>query len=176
MLTHILYLINIEECSDDTCEQICEVNDVGKARCSCEDGYQLADDKTSCEDIDECETGQDNCDQDCENTEGGFKCSCHTGELDTDRASCVEVNPCDTENGHCEDLCVHIGHREAVCTCENGLLLDTDMRSCVSPCEVENGGCSPKAECELVNEIVQCTCPSGSVMDDEEDCVGKHCL
>lgn len=43
-------------------------------------------------DINECETGTDNCTQRCENTLGSFKCSCTLGcKLANDEVSCEGI-------------------------------------------------------------------------------------
>ena len=44
------------------------------------------------DDIDECSTGPNNCDQVCANTEGSFTCACEAGYVqDTDGASCSGI-------------------------------------------------------------------------------------
>ena len=56
---------DINECADnDTnqCEMNC-VNTEGSYVCSCNKGYEIAEDGFSCNDINECETGDHRCDQ-----------------------------------------------------------------------------------------------------------------
>ncbi|XP_067654975.1 low-density lipoprotein receptor-related protein 4-like [Haliotis asinina] len=59
------------------CSHMCVQTSIG-AKCTCPVGYQLAKDKRTCEDFDEC--GFDGtCSQMCENTRGSYKCSCVSG-------------------------------------------------------------------------------------------------
>nr|CAH7712475.1 unnamed protein product [Callosobruchus chinensis] len=69
------------ECERDTkCEQLCITSADGKKGCSCFNGYQLAKNGYSCEDINECLFATDPvCSQTCNNTIGSFKCGCMTG-------------------------------------------------------------------------------------------------
>ncbi|KAG5887972.1 hypothetical protein JTB14_035046 [Gonioctena quinquepunctata] len=69
------------ECEHNTkCKQLCVSSADGKNDCSCFTGYQLASDRYSCEDIDECMYATDPvCSQTCNNTIGSFKCGCMTG-------------------------------------------------------------------------------------------------
>ncbi|XP_059163001.1 fibulin-1-like [Physella acuta] len=61
---------------NNPCEQRCLTNDDGNVECRCYDGYILADDTISCEDIDECADGSQRCPQSqvCVNTRGSFTC------------------------------------------------------------------------------------------------------
>nr|WRY74151.1 vitellogenin receptor 3 [Athetis dissimilis] len=73
-------------CSNSTCQVLCQPTPLGR-RCLCPFGYQLASDKTSCEDVDEC--AQEVCSQGCINVVGSFLCSCHHGyDRRSDRRSC----------------------------------------------------------------------------------------
>ena len=75
--------------------------------CSCLPGYQLDSDNTNCSgkktshffvivllnhvftDINECETNNGGCSQNCNNTVGGFSCSCNSNfTLDIDKRTC----------------------------------------------------------------------------------------
>ncbi|XP_072376430.1 low-density lipoprotein receptor-related protein 4 [Diabrotica undecimpunctata] len=69
------------ECERNTiCKQLCITTADGKKGCSCFNGYQLANDGYSCQDINECLYATDPvCSQNCNNTIGSFKCGCMTG-------------------------------------------------------------------------------------------------
>ena len=46
-----------------------------------------------CIDIDECEVGADNCTQICNNTYGGFFCTCYGGyQIDSKNRTCEGIN------------------------------------------------------------------------------------
>ena len=59
----------------------------------------LGDGLDECSDINECETGDNNChaDASCTNTDGSFTCACNNGFLG-DCVTCNDVNECDGEN------------------------------------------------------------------------------
>lgn len=71
-----------KECEKGSkCSQIC-VETNGQRGCSCLPGYKLAQDGTSCDDINECLFETDPvCSQTCNNTLGSFKCGCMTGYI-----------------------------------------------------------------------------------------------
>lgn len=104
-------LTDSDECAVNNggCQQNC-INTPSSFMCSCDEGYALASDGMSCNgsyithgvvfsitvccvydtDVDECELGTHNCDQECTNTVGSFTCSCNTGfELDSDGHTCT---------------------------------------------------------------------------------------
>lgn len=86
----------INECEyfNGHCQQVCTDLKVG-FECSCHPGFKLANDRKTCEDIDECEVfGQ--CSQDCINMKGTFECSCKPGyHLDANKMLCraAETTP-----------------------------------------------------------------------------------
>ena len=91
-LTSVFFSSNsdVNECSSGNggCDQDC-TNSVGSFQCSCNSGYSLAADGTTCVDIDECRLDTDNCQQICVNTVGGFTCSCNSGfALNSDGRTC----------------------------------------------------------------------------------------
>lgn len=72
------------------CQQLCTVS--GDSRvCSCESGFQLSSDGTTCADINECASngGKGDCEHACMNTVGSRVCTCPTGyQLLADGVSC----------------------------------------------------------------------------------------
>jgi len=59
--------------------------------CSCGSGFQLANNGLDCDDIDECNTNNGGCAQNCTNTEGSFVCSCRSGyQLASNGLDCDE--------------------------------------------------------------------------------------
>lgn len=63
-------------------------------RCDCFEGFVLdPNDKKSCHDLDECETGAARCSQGCVNKVGTYKCSCADGyAMESDDRTCKRVN------------------------------------------------------------------------------------
>ena len=76
------FLILQVACSYTTvCDHGCVRLD-GKDTCTCNPGYQLDSDNSTCIDLDECATNSSTCDVDrgvCTNTEGSFTCACTGG-------------------------------------------------------------------------------------------------
>ncbi|KAK1355681.1 putative wall-associated receptor kinase-like protein 16 [Heracleum sosnowskyi] len=57
-------------------------------RCNCKDGYEGNPYfSAGCKDINECERQTDDCQHDCNNTQGGYDCSCRSGYYSTDSDS-----------------------------------------------------------------------------------------
>lgn len=86
----------IDECKNinPPCQQKCKNLKFG-FECSCETGYNLADDRRSCEDINECKV-YGKCSQGCINTKGSYKCTCEQGyNLNADKYTCraIETTP-----------------------------------------------------------------------------------
>lgn len=75
-------------CGAEECPAECDPND--ELRCYCPSGYisEERDDGQYCLDIDECSS--DFCDQRCENTFGGFVCSCNPGYTLVKDFMCLE--------------------------------------------------------------------------------------
>nr|XP_006814884.1 PREDICTED: zonadhesin-like [Saccoglossus kowalevskii] len=99
----------------------------------CDDGWRLdVGDGKTCNDIDECDEGIDDCDQNCHNTDGGFTCSCTEGyQLSADGKTCSSSNPCLIGNGGCQDVCVQTGPGSNECSCSGCLELAADGVSCI---------------------------------------------
>lgn len=77
---------------DNPCDHVCSKSPNGPV-CKCKDGYELAGDKRSCHDINECASAHTPCAQNCYNTVGSFKCSCLLGfSLATDKRSCKSLD------------------------------------------------------------------------------------
>ncbi|XP_035688112.1 von Willebrand factor D and EGF domain-containing protein-like [Branchiostoma floridae] len=81
---------DIDEClvTNHGCENDCE-NTPGSYTCSCPEGFELKDDRRTCQDVDECETSFP-CTHICSNTEGSYICSCPSDlVLQPDGTTCV---------------------------------------------------------------------------------------
>ena len=106
------YIITVESLCNSTCEQHCYRSRDGTYNCTCDRGYYLAADHTSCigkcsflikclcqshnnADINECLVRNfDGCPQDrsqCNNTVGSFVCICNHGYLSDGENNCVGI-------------------------------------------------------------------------------------
>ncbi|XP_070558928.1 adhesion G protein-coupled receptor L4-like [Ptychodera flava] len=88
------------ECQVDLlgCEHNC-IKVLGSYQCTCQPGYELADDKRRCFDVNECASSTHNCSISidktvCNNTNGGFTCECVRGTEKSNEGTCefVPVN------------------------------------------------------------------------------------
>ena len=68
-------------CSEGSCDENASCDDTGDTLiCTCNDGFW--GDGHTCEDVDECADGTNNCDSingTCTNTNGGYSCGCRAG-------------------------------------------------------------------------------------------------
>uniref|UniRef100_A0A1X7T6Y2 EGF-like domain-containing protein n=1 Tax=Amphimedon queenslandica TaxID=400682 RepID=A0A1X7T6Y2_AMPQE len=95
---------DINECSHNVCDQIC-INTQGSYTCDCNTGYQLRNDNSTCEDINECETIDHNCTQTCSNTVGSYTCSCRAGYKNNGYGNCTGCGPSGPAFTCSPDLC-----------------------------------------------------------------------
>ncbi|XP_053314684.1 fibulin-7 isoform X2 [Spea bombifrons] len=79
------------------------VNIPGSYRCSCPAGYKMLGDGKSCEDIDECNSGNHNCTRGsiCINTAGGFQCVSPECPKPNGNISYVKTSPIQCERNPC---------------------------------------------------------------------------
>lgn len=85
----IFFCLEIACTVNNFCKGVCYKTPIG-AVCGCQEGYRLATDAISCEDINECE--YDVCSQICRNTVGSYKCSCLDGYIiRNDKVSCKAI-------------------------------------------------------------------------------------
>uniref|UniRef100_A0A8B9N6U5 LDL receptor related protein 1 n=1 Tax=Accipiter nisus TaxID=211598 RepID=A0A8B9N6U5_9AVES len=81
----------LANCTALACQHHCVPTLSGPA-CYCNNSFQLAEDRRSCKDFDEC-TVYGTCSQTCTNTEGSYTCSCVEGYLlQPDNRSCKAKN------------------------------------------------------------------------------------
>ncbi|XP_002135356.3 fibrillin-1 isoform X1 [Drosophila pseudoobscura] len=86
--------VDVDECqlNNGGCSHRCE-NSQGSFKCACPAGYQLDSDLRTCQDVDECSLGKENClAGSCVNEPGGFRCECSSGKrLSIDGRTCLDV-------------------------------------------------------------------------------------
>ncbi|TNF28655.1 MAG: hypothetical protein EP329_17495 [Deltaproteobacteria bacterium] len=157
------------------CSEECEVGNckAGTVTCSGDGSNRLCD---ACvegyyglaceEDIDECATEVDDCNDnaDCTNTEGGYTCTCHPG-LQGNGVSCVActdgkwglgcAQTCDQGNCVGGVMCDKVDGTARTCTkCENGWMGD----DCMEPCDA-TGCANGNVVCAQDGSVR--TCPDG---------------
>ncbi|XP_055626576.1 fibulin-1 isoform X3 [Toxorhynchites rutilus septentrionalis] len=138
----------------------------------CHRGYEKDQKTGECVDVDECETGEANCDprsQVCMNTEGDFRCldildtECKPGfRFDRKTSTCEDINECmeqtdtcDRETQHCMNGRGNYSCQDkAVEKCSPGYIYDTASKSCEDINE-----CDDEAVCD---EGFQCVNIKGS--------------
>ncbi|KAG9484320.1 hypothetical protein GDO78_009960 [Eleutherodactylus coqui] len=137
--------------------------------CMCDEGYTLAADGKTCEDIDDCAASPSICEHHCTNTIGGFACGCKPGfemvnvtcdAQDKCVTDCHDIDECPT--AVCEHTCENYpgGHR---CVCDEGFVIDkNNTKKCKEICNK----LKCKAECDP-KKI--CWCPEGYIVDQTDD-------
>jgi len=114
--------------SNHGCEHACYKDDSNQQKCDCYANYVVdPSDNKKCKDIDECDPANPihRCNQICENTLGGYNCSCQRGfELSKDGYDCKDINECiDEDMFNCTDefhKCVNT-RGSYKCECDQGL-------------------------------------------------------
>ncbi|KAK7476341.1 hypothetical protein BaRGS_00032400 [Batillaria attramentaria] len=162
-----------DACQTRNCSHGCNMNGT-MADCFCPPGYDLAEDGINCVDHDECGDGNRICTQVCNNTEGGFQCSCYTGfTLNADQRTC---SPCeDVAYGpNCSLTCVCSGrgvqcHRVKGCICQEGWT-GSHCKNDVNECEVNPDICGDDMECNNNEGSFTCDCLSGYEKNVDGNC------
>eukprot|EP00057_Strongylocentrotus_purpuratus_P020264 XP_011674738.1 PREDICTED: mucin-like protein isoform X1 [Strongylocentrotus purpuratus] len=175
---------DINECSvllfTDACRNGNCTNTYGSFYCTCNEGF-LGTGTDSCEDINECVQGANDCQQICYNEEGGYSCACWDGyELDEGGSNCTDVDECSTNSSACGNgMCMNlVGSFN--CSCNSGYEISNDNITCSdinecsanpSVCDSENGVCtnsmgSYNCSCtpgyELSTDGITCNVTSGA--------------
>ncbi|XP_064619862.1 fibrillin-2-like isoform X2 [Lineus longissimus] len=167
---------DLDECSKipELCENGVCVNTLGSFRCQCPKGMELNAEGTVCEDIDECQSGQNPCvgDATCENTKGSYRCSCPIGfQVSSNQRSCIDIDECSDDrfcqNGECLNL---IGSYR--CVCKKGFRSSLNQDACldINECLVQPGLCR-NGSCVNTEGSFRCNCYTGYQTSQNGDCI-----
>ncbi|CAL1540479.1 unnamed protein product, partial [Lymnaea stagnalis] len=102
----------------------------------------------------------DKCQQACNNTEGGFRCSCNSGlYLDTDGQSCRATKACISKI-NCQHECANVNDID-VCFCPKGQKLSSDSLNCEDVDLCKANVCQEGCIEIMDNTSMSCTCNLG---------------
>ena len=159
--------------------------------CECDTGYELSDDGSSCEDIDECAEGTDDCDdesQECLNNDGSFTCNCASGFTldvsdDTCKKDCADGELLHSNNTACvpcsgpgavltADVCsctgdLHSGINDSGdgCVCGDHYKSNANNTECIlETCDDVDCSAIVDAECDVDSStsFAMCKCSNGT--------------
>ncbi|XP_066561969.1 uncharacterized protein LOC136750800 [Amia ocellicauda] len=145
------------------CSQICKLGLLGRAECSCREGFELLEDNSTCRDVDECADELHRCQQACVNTFGSYECGCGPSYLlSEDERSCSDRDECAINNGGCLHHCANSAGSFR-CLCEPGFQLANDQRTChdVDECQLPIGTAGCLFGCINTPGSFRCHCPEG---------------
>ncbi|XP_033117071.1 fibrillin-2-like [Anneissia japonica] len=156
----------------------CIHNADGNPSCYCDSGYQLSNNDTACEDIDECTNGENSCDDTiglCTNMDGSYMCSCSPGyELQNDLRTCQDINEC-LNSSICiaNAECVN-GHGNYSCSCLDGF--NGPRCENIDECTDNLHDCTGNSECRDQEGSYICVCQmgftgNGRTCIDENECL-----
>uniref|UniRef100_A0A671T3D2 Signal peptide, CUB and EGF-like domain-containing protein 2 n=1 Tax=Sinocyclocheilus anshuiensis TaxID=1608454 RepID=A0A671T3D2_9TELE len=154
---------DMDECENDYnggCVHDC-INIPGNYRCTCYDGFMLADDGHNCLDVDECLDNNGGCQQICVNTMGSYECQCKDGFfLSDNQHTCIHRSDdgmnCMNKHHGCAHICRETPKGGVACECRPGFELAENQHDCKLTCNYGNGGCQHTCDDTDVGPVCGC--------------------
>uniref|UniRef100_A0A8C1EPL9 Signal peptide, CUB domain, EGF-like 1 n=1 Tax=Cyprinus carpio carpio TaxID=630221 RepID=A0A8C1EPL9_CYPCA len=170
---------DMDECENDYnggCVHDC-INIPGNYRCTCYDGFMLADDGHNCLDVDECLDNNGGCQQICVNTMGSYECQCKDGFfLSDNQHTCIHRSDdgmnCMNKDHGCAHICRETPKGGVACECRPGFELAENQRDCKLTCNYGNGGCQHTCDDTDVGPVCGCH-QKYALHSDSKTCIGK---
>lgn len=143
------------------CAHLCQ-NIYGTFICGCFPGYACQN--ATCEEVDECQNGMNQCSENanCTNTPGSYMCSCLSG-YSGDGNNCTDINECSSyslHNCHYYAQCQNFEGGFS-CTCRHGYTGSGSFCEDLNECANGTNACSENANCHNYNGGYYCTCNPG---------------
>uniref|UniRef100_A0A672RDT7 Signal peptide, CUB and EGF-like domain-containing protein 1 n=1 Tax=Sinocyclocheilus grahami TaxID=75366 RepID=A0A672RDT7_SINGR len=170
---------DMDECENDYnggCVHDC-INIPGNYRCTCYDGFMLADDGHNCLDADECLDNNGGCQQICVNTMGSYECQCKDGFfLSDNQHTCIHRSDdgmnCMNKDHGCAHICRETPKGGVACECRPGFELAENQHDCKLTCNYGNGGCQHTCDDTDVGPVCGCH-QKYALHSDSKTCIGK---
>ncbi|XP_042178990.1 fibrillin-2b isoform X2 [Oncorhynchus tshawytscha] len=166
--------IDIDECREipGICANGVCINQIGSFRCECPVGFSYNNILLICEDIDECNSGDNLCQRNanCINIPGSYRCECSPGFKLSPSGACVDRNECQEipnvcSHGECIDT-----QGSYRCLCHNGFKATADQTMCMDIDECDRQPCG-NGTCKNTVGSYNCLCFSGFELTHNNDCM-----
>uniref|UniRef100_A0A8C2EZ36 Fibrillin 2b n=1 Tax=Cyprinus carpio TaxID=7962 RepID=A0A8C2EZ36_CYPCA len=166
--------IDIDECREipGICANGVCINQIGSFRCECPMGFSYNNILLICEDIDECNSGDNLCQHNanCINIPGSYRCECSAGFKLSPSGACLDRNECQEipnvcSHGKCIDT---LGSFR--CLCHNGFKTTPDLTMCMDIDECDRQPCG-NGTCKNTVGSYNCLCFPGFELTHNNDCM-----
>uniref|UniRef100_A0AAQ4NYK2 Fibrillin 2b n=1 Tax=Gasterosteus aculeatus aculeatus TaxID=481459 RepID=A0AAQ4NYK2_GASAC len=166
--------IDIDECREipGICASGVCINQIGSFRCECPMGFSYNNILLICEDIDECNSGDNLCQRNanCINIPGSYRCECSPGFKLSPSGACLDRNECQEipnvcSHGECIDT-----QGSYRCLCHNGFKATADQTMCMDIDECDRQPCG-NGTCKNTVGSYNCLCFPGFELTHNNDCM-----
>ncbi|XP_057697171.1 fibrillin-2b isoform X1 [Corythoichthys intestinalis] len=166
--------VDIDECREipGICANGVCINQIGSFRCECPMGFSYNNILLICEDIDECNSGDNLCQRNakCINIPGSYRCECSPGFKLSPSGACVDRNECQEipnvcSHGECIDT-----QGSYRCLCHNGFKATADQTMCMDIDECDRQPCG-NGTCKNTVGSYNCLCFPGFELTHNNDCM-----